>query len=205
MDKGERFNTITHFVGLVASLIGLVVLIVMASHQGSVLSVVSVTIYGSTLTLLYLASTLYHGYRGRAKKVFQKLDFFAIYLLIAGTYTPFVLLTLGESLGWVIFFFVWGLAIFGIFWELLFQKGTRLVPLIIYLVMGWIIIIAIKPLIQSLSMAGFGWLLGGGLAYTFGVVFYVFDERVRHFHGIWHLFVLAGSTIQYFTVFYYVL
>ncbi len=205
MYKGERFNTITHFAGSVAALIGLVVLIVMASHQGDTLSIVSVTIYGSTLILLYVASTLYHGFRGKAKKVFQKLDYFAIYLLIAGTYTPFVLVTLGEGLGWGIFCIVWSLAIFGILWELFSHKESRLVPLIIYLVMGWMIIIAIKPLIQSLSMAGFGWLLLGGLAYTFGVIFYVYDEQVRHFHGIWHLFVLAGSTIQYFTVLYYVL
>lgn len=205
MYKGERFNTITHFAGSVAAFIGLVVLIVLASHQGDTLSIVSVTIYGSTLILLYAASTLYHGFRGKAKQVFQKLDYFAIYLLIAGTYTPFVLVTLGGRLGWGIFVFVWGLAIFGILWELFSHKENRFVPLSIYLVMGWIIIIAIKPLIQSLSMAGFGWLLLGGLAYTFGVIFYVYDERVRHFHGIWHLFVLAGSTIQYFTVLNFVL
>ena len=205
MDKGEKFNTITHLVGSMAALIGLVVLIVTSSHQGHVLPIVSVTIYGTTLALLYISSTLYHSLRGNAKNVFQKLDHLAIYLLIAGTYTPFALITLGKTWGWVIFGLVWGLAILGIILELLPQKSNRLIPLIIYLTMGWLIIIAIKPLIQALGMVGFGWLLLGGLAYTFGVIFYVYDERVRHFHGIWHLFVLAGSTIQYFTVFYYVL
>jgi hemolysin III len=205
MDKGEKFNTITHFIGSMAALIGLVVLIVTASRQGHVLPIVSVTIYGTTLALLYISSTLYHGLRGNAKNVFQKLDHLAIYLLIAGTYTPFALITLGKTWGWVIFGLVWGLAIFGFILEIFPQKSNRLIPLTIYLTMGWIIIIAIKPLIQALGMAGFGWLLLGGLAYTFGVIFYVYDERVRHFHGIWHLFVLAGSTIQYFTVFNYVL
>jgi len=226
MDKGEKFNTITHLVGSMAALIGLVVLIVTSSRQGHVLPIVSVTIYGTTLALLYMSSTLYHSFRGKAKNVFQKLDHLAIYLLIAGTYTPFALITLGKTWGWVIFGLVWGLAILGIILELLPQKSNRLIPLIIYLTMGWLIIIAIKPLIQALGMVGFGWLLlgglikpliqtlgmvgfgwllFGGLAYTFGVIFYVYDERVKHFHGIWHLFVLAGSTIQYFTVFYYVL
>ena len=205
MDKGEKFNTITHLVGSMAALIGLVVLIVTSSRQGDVLPIVSVTIYGTTLALLYISSTLYHSLRGNAKNVFQKLDHLAIYLLIAGTYTPFALITLGKTWGWVIFGLVWGLAILGIILELLPQKSNRLIPLIIYLTMGWLIIIAIKPLIQTLGMVGFGWLLLGGLAYTFGVIFYVYDERVRHFHGIWHLFVLAGSTIQYFTVFNYVL
>ena len=205
MDKGEKFNTITHLVGSMAALIGLVVLIVTSSRQGHVLPIVSVTIYGTTLALLYISSTLYHSLRGNAKNVFQKLDHLAIYLLIAGTYTPFALITLGKTWGWVIFGLVWGLGILGIILELLPQKSNRLIPLIIYLTMGWLIIIAIKPLIQALGMVGFGWLLLGGLAYTFGVIFYVYDERVRHFHGIWHLFVLAGSTIQYFTVFNYVL
>lgn len=205
MYKGERFNTITHLVGSIAALVGLAVLIITASRQGDVLPIVSVTIYGITLALLYIFSTLYHSFRGHAKNVFQILDHLAIYLLIAGTYTPFALVTIGEIWGWVIFSLVWGLAILGIILEIFPPKNSRLIPLIIYLTMGWIIIIAIKPLIQALGMAGFGWLLLGGFAYTFGVIFYVYDKRVRHFHGIWHLFVLAGSTIQYFTVFYYVL
>jgi hemolysin III len=205
MCEGERFNIITHLVGSLVALIGLIGLIVTASRQGDVLPIVSVTIYGTTLVLLYIASTLYHSLQGNAKNVFQKLDHFAIYLLIAGTYTPFALITLGKIWGWVIFGIVWGLAVLGIILELSLTRSNRLIPLIIYLTMGWIIIVVIKPFIQALGMAGFGWVLLGGLAYTFGVIFYVYDERVRHFHGIWHLFVLVGSTIQYLTVFYYVL
>ena len=205
MYKGERFNSITHLAGSMAALIGLVVLIITASRQGNVLLIVSVTSYGSTLALLYISSTLYHSFQGKAKNVFQQLDYLAIYLLIAGTYTPFALITLGETWGWVVFCLVWGLAILGIILEFLLQKSNRLIPLIIYLTMGWVIIKAIKPLVQALGMVGFGWLLLGGLAHTFGVIFYVYDEKVRHFHGIWHLFVLAGSTIQYFTVYYYIL
>ena len=175
------------------------------SRQGEFLSILSVTIYGITLVLLYVFSTLNHSLRGKAKNIFQKLDFLAIYLLIAGTYTPFSLITLREDLGWIIFGLVWGLAILGIMLELFQNKNNRTISIVIYLVMGWVIIIAIKPLIHALGITGFGWLLLGGLFYTFGVFFYVYEERVKHFHGIWHLCVLAGSTIQYFTVFYYVL
>jgi hemolysin III len=205
MYKGERFNSITHLAGSIAAIIGLVMLIVTTSRQGEILSILSVTIYGITLVLLYVFSTLNHSLRGKAKNIFQKLDFLAIYLLIAGTYTPFSLITLREDLGWIIFGLVWGLAILGIMLELFQNKKNRTISIVIYLVMGWVIIIAIKPLIHALGITGFGWLLLGGLFYTFGVFFYVYEERVKHFHGIWHLCVLAGSTIQYFTVFYYVL
>ena len=138
-------------------------------------------------------------------KSLQKLDFLAIYLLIAGTYTPFALITLRRAGGWVIFGLAWGLAILGICLELLPHKSNRVVSLILYLIMGWVILIAIRPLIQTLGVAGFCLLLLGGMAYTVGVFFYVNDERIRHFHGIWHICVLAGSTIQYFAVLYYVL
>ena len=205
MHEGEKFNTITHLVGLIAALIGLVVLIITASRQGEALPIISVTVYGATLVLLYVFSTLNHSLQGAAKKVFQKLDFLAIYLLIAGTYTPFALITLKGAGGWVIFGLVWGLAILGICLELLPHKSNRVVSLIFYLIMGWVILIAIRPLIQTLGVAGFCLLLLGGMAYTVGVFFYVNDERIRHFHGIWHMCVLAGSTIQYFAVLYYVL
>ena len=205
MHKGEKFNFISHLVGSVAAIIGLVALVVTTRRQGEVLPIFSVTVYGATLVLLYECSTLNHSLRGQAKKVFQKLDFLAIYLLIAGTYTPFALITLKEGWGWAIFGLVWGLAVLGIFLEVLPHKGNRIRSLVIYLTMGWVIIIAIKPLIQALGMAGFSWLLLGGMFYTFGVIFYIYDEQVKHFHGIWHVCVLAGSTTQYFTVFYYVL
>lgn len=205
MYEGERFNIITHLVGSLAAVTGLIVLLVTASRQGDVLPIVSVSIYGTTLALLYITSTLYHSLHGNAKIVFQKLDHLAIYLLIAGTYTPFALISLGKALGWVIFGVVWGLAVLGMILELSLKRSNRLIPLIIYLTMGWLIIVAIKPFIQALGMAGFGWVLLGGIAYTFGVIFYVYDEKYLHFHGIWHLFVLAGSSFQYFAIFYYIL
>ena len=171
MYKGERFNSITHLVGSIAAIAGLVVLIITASRQGEILPILSVTIYGTSLVLLYVFSTLNHSLRGKAKHVFQKLDFLAIYLLIAGTYTPLSLITLRGGWGWVIFGLVWGLAALGIVLELLPHKDNRSVSLIIYLVMGWVIMIAIKPLIQALGMAGFSWLLLGGMFYTFGIFF----------------------------------
>ncbi|MFT5729513.1 MAG: hemolysin III [Desulforhopalus sp.] len=205
MYKGERFNSITHLLGSIAAIVGLVVLIVTTSRQGDLLSILSATIYGTTLVMLYVFSTLNHSLRGKAKNVFQKLDFLSIYLLIAGTYTPLTLIALRGALGWFICGLVWGLAIFGIFLELLPHKENRIISLVIYLIMGWVIVIAIKPLIQTLGMAGFSWLLLGGIFYTIGVIFYVYDEQFKYFHGIWHICVLAGSTLQYFTVFYYVL
>jgi hemolysin III len=205
MYKGEKFNFTSHLIGSVAAIIGLVALIVAASHQGEILPIFSVTVYGATLVLLYVCSTLNHCLRGKAKDVFQKLDFLAIYLLIAGTYTPLALIALKEVWGWAIFGLVWGLAAFGIFQELLTNKDNRMRSLVIYLAMGWVIVIAIKPLVHALGIAGFSWLLLGGMFYTFGIVFYIYDEKVTHFHGIWHLCVLAGSTAQYFTIFYYVL
>ncbi|MBM9511528.1 hemolysin III family protein [Desulfogranum marinum] len=205
MYKGEKFNSISHLAGSIAAIIGLVVLIVTTGRQGEVLPIVSVTIYGITLVLLYVFSTLNHSLRGKAKYIFQKLDFLAIYLLIAGTYTPFALITLRGGLGWTIFGLVWGLAILGIILELFHHAKNRSRSIIIYLVMGWVILLAIKPLVYTIGISGFCWLLLGGLFYTCGVFFYVNEDRVKHFHGIWHLCVLAGSTTQYFTVFYYVL
>jgi hemolysin III len=205
MYKGERFNSITHLVGSVAAVIGLAALIIATGRQGDILSIFSVTVYGSSLVLLYVFSTLNHSLRGKAKIIFQKLDFLAIYLLIAGTYTPFALITLRGRFGWIIFCLVWGLAILGIILELLQHKNNRIRSIILYIAMGWMILIAAKALINALGIAGFSWLLLGGFFYTFGVLFYVYEKRYKYFHGIWHLCVLAGSTFQYFSIFYYVL
>jgi len=202
--KGERFNSISHLIGAAAALAGLVILVVLAAYQGDPWKIISFSIYGATLLFLYVISTLYHSWRGKAKKVFRKLDHHAIYLLIAGTYTPFTLVTLRGVWGWSIFGVIWGLAVLGIVLDSLPQKGQRILPVIIYLIMGWLILIALNPLLRALPLAGFAWLLLGGVFYTVGVVFYVLDERVRHFHGIWHLFVLAGSIAHYFTVLFYV-
>lgn len=203
MYEGERFNSFTHLLGAIAALAGCVVLVVFASLQGDVWKIVSFSVYGVTLFLLYLFSVLYHSFRGEAKKFFRRLDHLAIYLLIAGTYTPFTLITLNGVWGWSIFGVVWGLAVVGMLLEFV-PKKNRNISIIIYLVMGWICMVALKPLLQVLPMEGFWWLLAGGLFYTVGIVFYVFDKKVKHFHGIWHLFVLAGSICHYLTVLFYV-
>ena len=207
MYPGERFNSISHLIGAIAGLFGLVILVSKAALEGDPWKIVSFSIYGATLLFLYLASTLYHSLRGRAKQIFLILDYHGIYLLIAGTYTPFTLVTLRGVWGWTIFGIVWGLAVVGIILDSIpkIRKGHRMLPLAIHLVMGWFILIALKPLLISLSLPGIFLLFIGGVFYTVGVIFYIFDERVRHFHGIWHLFVLAGSITHYFTVLYFVL
>ena len=204
MYEGERFNSISHLIGAVAALAGLVVAVVVAARQGDPWKIVSFSIYGTTLFLLYTISTLYHSLRGRAKRFFHKLDHYSIYFLIAGTYTPFTLVTLRGGWGWTIFGIIWGLVVLGVVLESLPQKGNRVLSLVVYVLMGWLVLVALKPLLQALPGAGFAWLLAGGLFYTGGLVFYVFDEKVRHFHGIWHLFVLAGSVSHYVTILFYV-
>ncbi len=204
MYHGERFNSISHLIGAAAALAGTAVLIVVAARQGDPWKVVSFSIYGVSLTLLYVFSTLYHSLTGRGKTVFRTLDHLAIYLLIAGTYTPFTLVTLRGAWGWSIFGVVWGLAVFGIVLDTLGTRGPRIVPVVIYLVMGWLIVMALKPLMARLPLSGGIWLLVGGLFYTLGVIFYALDKRVRHFHGIWHLFVIAGSLCHYVTIYGYV-
>ncbi|MEK6777629.1 MAG: hemolysin III family protein [bacterium] len=204
MYKGERFNSISHLIGAIAALAGLVILVVSASDQGDAWKIVSFSIYGTTLFLLYAFSALYHSLSGKVKKVFRILDHHAIYLLIAGTYTPFTLVTLRGGWGWSIFGLIWGLAILGIVLDSFPQKGRRVLPLIIYLLMGWLVLMALGPLLRALPLRGFAWLLAGGVFYTAGVVFYALDKRVRHFHGIWHLFVLAGSISHFFAVLFYI-
>jgi hemolysin III len=137
--------------------------------------------------------------------VFRKLDHYSIYFLIAGTYTPFTLVTLRGSWGWTIFGIIWGLAILGILLETLPQGKNRVLSVVIYVAMGWLMVIALKPLLAALPRTGFGWLLLGGCLYTGGLLFYFFDGRIRHFHGIWHLFVLGGSVCHYITLFFFVL
>ena len=205
MHEGEKFNFITHLIGSIAALIGLITLVVATVDKGELLPLISVTVYGATLVLLYSFSTLNHSLKGKAKDLFQKLDFLAIYLLIAGTYTPFSLITLRDHGGLIILILVWALAVLGIYLEFKPQSENRIRPLFLYLLMGWVILLAVKPLQQALGWAGFSWLLVGGLFYTLGIVFYILDEKFAHFHGIWHLCVLAGSATQFITVYYFVL
>jgi hemolysin III len=204
MVTGERFNTISHLVGAALALAGGVVLVVVASENGDARRIVSFSVYGVTLFLLYLISTLYHGLPGRAKQVFRILDHQAIYLLIAGSYTPFTLVTLKGTVGWWLFGAIWGMAVLGLVLDALPRRGARIVPYIIYFVMGWLIVVALKPLLASLPNAGFNWLLTGGILYTGGVVFYAMDFRYPWMHGVWHLFVLAGSISHYVAILVYV-
>ncbi|GAB7127240.1 PAQR family membrane homeostasis protein TrhA [Amantichitinum ursilacus] len=204
MYRGERFNGYSHLVGAILSVIGLVVLVVYSSIYSDAWKIVSTAIYGATLVLLYTISTLYHSLRGPAKAVFQRLDHCAIYLLIAGSYTPFALVTLRGPWGWTLFGVNWALAVIGIVQELWIGKRTRLFSMLIYVLMGWLVVFAFKPLMAALPPAGLYWLAAGGVVYTVGIVFFLFDEKVKHFHGIWHLFVLAGSACQFVSIFGYV-
>lgn len=204
MVKGERFNTVSHLIGSIAAVFGLIFLLFISLNQGDPWKIASFTIYGITLLALYTFSTLYHGFKGRWKKLFQKFDHIAIYLLIAGTYTPFTMVTLRGDTGWTLFAVVWCLAMVGIVIDLLPQKGHRILPLVIYLMMGWLIVLVLEPLTLNMSMAGMNWLFTGGLFYTMGVLFYVLDYKHKLAHGIWHLFVLAGSFSHFITVSLYV-
>lgn len=205
MYHGEKLNAWTHLVGAMLALAGTAVLIALAALGGDPWKIVSVSIYGATLILLYSASTLYHSMQGRAKEVLQKLDHHGIYLLIAGTYTPFCLVSLRGSWGWWLFGVIWSLATVGVLQELRKNDGTRALSMLIYIVMGWAAVAALVPLRAALGTAGFAWLAAGGVVYTLGIVFYVLDARLRHAHGIWHLFVIGGSALHYFTVLRYVL
>jgi hemolysin III len=190
-------------VGAAVSIVGASVLITQASIFGDVWKIVGTSIYGAAMVLLYTVSTLYHSLQGRPKIVFQKLDHIAIYLLIAGTYTPFCLITLRGPWGWSLLIINWALAVLGIFYELTWAKRTRTPSLIIYVLMGWMIVFALKPLAMALPFGALVWLTLGGILYTGGIVFFLFDDKIRHFHGIWHLFVLGGSVCQYFCILLY--
>lgn len=204
MYHGERLNAWTHLIGAVAACTGAVWLTVQASLNGSPWKIVGVGVYGVTLTLLYSISTAYHSVRGRAKVVMRKLDHLSIYLLIAGSYTPFCLVTLrgpgagrcsASSGAWR-------------YWHAPGDQATpeaRVLSVVIYAVMGWIVLIAVKPLLAALGSAGFTWLAAGGVLYTVGIVFYAYDHRFRHWHGIWHLFVIAGSLLHFVAIWRYVL
>ncbi len=199
MYHGERFNSLTHLAGLILAVAGAALLITQSAQQGDVWKVVGSSIFSASMVLLYGASSLYHSVRGQAKKVLVKFDHCAIYLLIAGTYTPFALVTLRGPWGWSLFGVVWGLAVLGIVKELCFGRD-RFPSVPLYLAMGWLAVVAAIPLVRELPGAGLVWLIAGGLLYTAGILFYANDERWRHAHGIWHLFVLGGTSCHYVAV-----
>lgn len=205
MYHGEKFNAWTHLVGAALAVAGTAVLVTLAAAGGDPWKIVSFSIYGATLIVLYSASTLYHSLRGKAKDLMRKLDHHGIYLLIAGSYTPFCLVSLRGPWGWSLFGVIWSLAVFGVLQEMRPNGGARRLSMAIYIVMGWAALVALVPLRAALGSAGFGWLAAGGLIYTLGIVFYVLDDRLRHAHGIWHLFVIGGSAVHFFTVLFYVL
>ena len=203
MERSERFSSLSHVVGGVLAIAGTIVLIVLAAERGDPWRIVSFSVYGATLIFLYTSSGLDHALSGRARRVFRRLDHAAIYLLIAGTYTPFALGPLRGPWGWSLFGVLWGLAVLGIVQEFIPQR-TRRMSMIFYIVMGWLIVIAVDPLTRHLAPGGLMWLLAGGLFYTLGVIFFIFDEKWRFGHEIWHLFVLAGSIAQYGAVLLYI-
>ncbi len=204
MDYGEKFNTYSHLAGTVLALTGAVVLIVLGVLSGDIWKIISFSIYSATLVLMYGFSTIYHGTRGRIKDFFRAADHHAIYLLIAGTYTPFTLVSLRGAWGWSLFGVVWGLAAAGLLQEFLLGKKTRMLSLAIYVLMGWVVLVAVVPLIQVLGWAGFAWVAVGGVIYTVGIIFYQYDSKFKHWHGIWHLFVIAGSAVHYYAILKYV-
>ena len=204
MYHGERFNSITHLAGAGLAVAGAAFLVTQAALVGDPWKIVSFSIYGAMLVILYVFSTLYHSVRGRAKGILQKFDHCSIYLLIAGTYTPFALVSLRGAGGWTLLGAVWSLALIGIVQEIWLAKGARVLSLVIYVVMGWLALLVVSPLLDALTPNGFACLVAGGVLYSVGVIFYVADHRLRHSHGVWHLFVLGGSVCHFFTVLLFV-
>jgi hemolysin III len=206
MYPGERFNSITHLVGSVLALIGTSVLVTLAVLRGEGgAKIAAVAVYGAMLVVLYLSSTLYHSLRaGTAKNIFHIFDHCAIYLLIAGTYTPFTLITLRGAAGWWLFAIVWTLAIAGVLKDVLLHGRYRVLSVVLYVLMGWLMIAAMGPLQRALPAAGIVWLAAGGLVYTMGIAFFAMSRRIPYTHGVWHLFVIGGSVCHYFAVARYV-
>lgn len=201
----EIAHAITHGLGVVLAIIGLTVLVARATLYGNIWHIVSSAVFGATLVLMYMASTLFHSIPlPRAKHILRVIDHTSIYFLIAGTYTPFTLVTLHGTWGWSLFALTWCLALFGAAFKIFYTGRFEKLSLAVYIGMGWCIVIAIKPLLESLDTGGLILMLLGGLSYTGGVAFYVF-ESMRYHHAIWHVFVLAGSVLHYFAVLFYVI
>ncbi len=201
----ERLNVLSHGIGLILSVIGFILLINKAIQTGNYLITVSFTVFGLSMILLYAASTFYHNEKKEERRYkLNILDHASIYVLIAGTYTPFAIITLEGTLGWIIFGTVWTMACAGIILKLFFTGRFQLISTLMYVVMGWIIITAIKPLINALEPAGLWWLFAGGISYTLGAVLFMF-ERIPYNHAIFHLFVLVGTFCHFITIYNYVI
>lgn len=201
----EIANGVTHGIGLLLSVGGLCALLVLTIARGNVWHVVGCTVYGSSLVILYTASTLYHSFRNpRIKQVLRTVDHAAIFLLIAGTYTPFTLVNLRGPWGWTLFAVVWTLAILGIVGKIIFGHRFEWISLSAYLAMGWLCVIAARPIMDTVPTGALWWLLAGGVAYTVGTIFYAADRRVPYFHAVWHVFVILGSVFHFLAVMFYV-
>ena len=201
----EKINVITHAIGLLLSIAALVLLIIHASSNGSARHIVSFTIFGASMILLYSASTLYHySQTPNIRRKLNILDHASIYVLIAGTYTPFTLVTLKGALGWTVFGITWGIALVGVFLKLFYTGKYDKISTIAYVAMGWIIIFAVKPLIENLPLNGLYWLLAGGIFYTIGAILYSI-KKIKFNHAIFHIFVLLGSFSHFMAIYYYVL
>jgi hemolysin III len=207
MYYGEKLNSITHVVGAVLALIGFGVLLTISIQQQHVLHIISFVIFGLALILTYTMSSLYHSLQpSKIKDFFRKLDHVSIYLLIAGTYTPLMLISLAEEGGVIMLSFIWLLAITGIVLDVFMVKRIVWLQIVIYLVMGWMCVFSYTDIKAAISDAGVGWLSLGGVAYTAGVIFYVLDKlkKLNHAHGIWHMFVLLGSVCHFVSIAFYV-
>lgn len=203
MVAGERFNTITHLAGSLLALIGSAIAIALATQHGDRTRVIAIAIYGAMLLVLYLSSTFYH-LHGHARPILRVFDRCAIYLLIAGTYTPFTLVTLRGAWGWSLFAAVWTLAILGVAKDIFLPGRFRIASVVLYILMGWMMVLALGPLRLALPATAILLIAAGGIIYTFGVVFFALSKHVIHMHGIWHLCVIGGSACHYFAVVRYV-
>ncbi len=201
----EKINITTHAIGFILSIVAFVLLVTHANLHGDVWHIVSFSIFGASLIILYAASTFYHSAKkSELRNRLKIFDHASIYILIAGTYTPFTLVTLNGTIGWVIFGTSWGLALTGIILKFFFTGKYNLISTIMYVLMGWVIVFAIKPLINNLPLEGLLWLLAGGIFYTIGAILYSI-KKIKFNHAIFHMFVLSGSFCQFMSVFFYVL
>ena len=199
----EIAHSITHGVGIVLSIAGLTLLLVQAFLYGNAYQIVSFSIYGATLIFLYLASTLYHSFQQpRVKQMFQIVDHSAIYLLIAGSYTPFLLISIRGVWGWTLLMIIWGLAILGVSFKTLFINRFEKLSVLTYILMGWLCVVALNEMLVSIPVGGLIWLAAGGVVYTLGIIFYAM-HRIPYNHAVWHVFVLGGSLCHYFAVLFY--
>jgi len=200
----ERANSLSHGFGFLLALCAAPVLIIASARQGNALNIVGASVFAITMVMLYFSSTLYHALPpGRAKNLCGKIDHGAIFLFIAGTYTPFSLGVLNGAWGWTLFGLIWGLAAAGLVLKAFDKLSHPLLSTGLYLAMGWLVVIAAVPLLERVSIAGVGWLVAGGLAYTLGVFFYLTDARYKFDHFVWHLFVMAGTTCHFIAVLWY--